>query len=180
LPVKPSVTAAQRSERADQIFAAMLDGRSYAEIAAAEQLSVRRIQQIVRATLAERESDPQAAYRHVQIARMEAALRLIEREIAAGKVSAVPHLLKVLAMLNGYAHESLRRGPVFGHDDPRISQFAAALDQLDDSREAVGARLSQAAAREKLRGEEAPAGQAADIAGDSAAAADPDIMKSRT
>jgi hypothetical protein len=148
MTARPKLTEAQRHERAEQIFATVLDGRSYAEIAESEGLGVRRIQQIVRETLTERRGDPLAAYKHIQFARIEAALRLIEREIAAGKLSAVPHLIPMLA---AHASGGLGVGEIVRSDDPRIGRFAAALDQLDISREIVSARLSRGAAREKLQ-----------------------------
>ena len=44
--VKP-ISPSKKSERARHIYAAMMDGRSLREIAEAEGLGVRRIQQIV-------------------------------------------------------------------------------------------------------------------------------------
>jgi len=150
MPARPTLSAIEPNERADQIFAAILDGQTYAEIAAAEGVGVRRIQQIVRDTLVARAGDSLAAYKHIQIVHIESALRLIEREIAAGKLSAVPYLLKVLPLLAQLTSSGLNVGGILGSDDPRIDRFTGALDQLEATREVVSARLSRKAVREKL------------------------------
>jgi hypothetical protein len=96
--------------RANRIFARMLEGQSYAAIAEAEGLSVRRVREIVQQALDRWDIEPSQEYTLAPIARLDSALRLIERKIAEGKLSAAPHLIKVLEQLDAItASGSMRR-----------------------------------------------------------------------
>ena len=95
-PASPS----KKSERARHIYAAMMDGRSLREIAEAEGLGVRRIQQIVSEELGRRRANPANDYAVLQIARLEQALELLGAKVEAGEAAAVPAFLRVIEQLS--------------------------------------------------------------------------------
>jgi len=105
-PISPS----KRSERARHIYAAMMDGRSLREIAEAEGLGVRRIQQIVAEELARRKGDPATDYALLQIARLEQAQELLGAKIDAGEAAAVPAFLRVIEQLSKLTERQLHLG----------------------------------------------------------------------
>jgi hypothetical protein len=75
----------EEHQRAQRIFARLMGGESMRAIAASENLSVRRIQQIVREQLDRRNANPADDFALLQIARLERALDLIGAQIDAGK-----------------------------------------------------------------------------------------------
>jgi hypothetical protein len=77
-PARPRRTAHDRVMRANRIFARMLVGQAYAEIAAAEGLSVRRVGMIVREALDRWDIEPRKEYRLVEIARLGSAMGMVE------------------------------------------------------------------------------------------------------
>jgi hypothetical protein len=103
--VKP-ISPSKKSERARHIYAAMMDGRSLREIAEAEGLGIRRIQQIVAEELARRKGDPATDYALLQIARLEQAQELLGAKIDAGEAAAVPAFLRVIEQLFRLADEA--------------------------------------------------------------------------
>src|SRR5277367_4933328 len=105
-PISPS----KRSERARHIYAAMMDGRSLREIAEAEGLGVRHIQQLVAEGLARRKGDPATDYALLQIARLEQAQELLGAKIAAGEAAAVPAFLRVIEQLSKLTERQLYLG----------------------------------------------------------------------
>ena len=105
-PISPS----KKSERARHIYAAMMDGRSLREIAEAEGLGIRRIQQIVAEELARRKGDPATDYALLQIARLEQAQELLGAKIDAGEAAAVPAFLRVIEQLSKLTERQLHLG----------------------------------------------------------------------
>jgi hypothetical protein len=77
-PDRPRRTAHDRATRANRIFARMMVGQAYAEIAAAEGLSVRRVGMIVREALDRWDIEPHNEYRLVEIARLGSAMGMVE------------------------------------------------------------------------------------------------------
>jgi DNA-binding CsgD family transcriptional regulator len=77
-PAKPRRTTHDRTMRANRIFARMLEGRAYPEIAATEGITVRRVRMIVQEALDRRDIEPRKEYAFVQVARLDSALRLVE------------------------------------------------------------------------------------------------------
>jgi hypothetical protein len=73
----PIRNPAASRERTRHVFARLMEGQSTAAIAAAEGLSVRRVQQIVTAELARREANPAEDYVIMQVARLERAVELL-------------------------------------------------------------------------------------------------------
>ena len=87
--VKPVRSPAEARKRAQRIFARLVGGESIRAVAASENLSVRRVQQIVREQLDRRDANPADDYALLQIARLERALELIGGQIDAGKPSTI-------------------------------------------------------------------------------------------
>jgi hypothetical protein len=141
-PAKPRRSAYDRAMRANRIFARMLEGQSYAAIAEAEALNVRRVREIVQQALDRFDIEPSREYALVQIARLDAALRLIERKIADGKLSAVPHLIKVLEQLDRYHGERLYEPPPECRDKDRAIAVRLKMERLAANRAAVSMRLA--------------------------------------
>jgi hypothetical protein len=134
-------TAYDRMVREDRIFALLLEGQSYLDIAVAERLSVRRVRMIVQEALNRWYIDPKKEYALVQIARLENGLRLVERKIADGKLSAVPSLIKLVEQLSRFHGEQLE-APVNCPDQHR-GALVRKLERLAAARTAVAARLAR-------------------------------------
>ena len=101
-PSRPLRTADDRLMRSNRIFARMLQGHAYADIAAAERLTVRRVRGIVKEALDRREFERRGDYARQQIARLEGVLRVVERKVAEGERGAVPMLVRVVDRVDRY------------------------------------------------------------------------------
>jgi hypothetical protein len=132
--------AAERALRRDRIFAKLLDGQSIAVIAAEESVTPRRVRQIIEQALQQWDADPVQDYVGMQIARLEPALRLIEQKIAAGDVTVVDKLIKVLGQLDKYHEGQLAPRDDEYHDAAVVGR----LERLAASRAVVAARLAKA------------------------------------
>ena len=86
----PQSAPSEKSERMRHVFAQLMDGRSMREVAAAEGLSVQRIQQIVADEISRRDADPAEDHALLQIARLERAVELLGAQIDEGKAAVVP------------------------------------------------------------------------------------------
>ena len=82
-----------------RVLAALVAGRSTQEIAAAEGVTVRRVQQVITAALKQREADPGADFRLLQIARLEHALDVIGADIDAGDMRSIHAYIMLLDRL---------------------------------------------------------------------------------
>ncbi|SRR5579883_759011 len=151
-PSTPRLNAYERAMRRDRIFARLLDGQSAASIADEEKVTPRRIRQIIKESLERWDADPVQDYVGVQIARLESALRLIERKIAAGDSGAVDKLVRVLGQLDKYHRSQLR--PVDIDLVDRDEAVLGRLERLGASRAAVAARLANAATAESVQAPE--------------------------
>src|SRR5271155_146639 len=132
-PISPS----KKSERARHIYAAMMDGRSLREIAEAEGLGIRRIQQIVAEELARRKGDPATDYALLQIARLEQAQELLGAKIDAGEAAAVPAFLRVIEQLSKLSERQLGGSPMLRLADEmeeRFERLAVAREVLAERR----------------------------------------------
>ncbi|WP_158817916.1 hypothetical protein [Methylocapsa sp. S129] len=139
---KPKLTAHDHAIRRDRIFARMLEGQSYQEIAAAEAITPRRVRQIIQAALQKDNVDPQTDFILVQIARLEAALRVIEQKVAEGKLSAVDRLVKVLEKLDRYHAQCEPPLSLARRDRWESAGMLAGVDRIAATREAVAGRLA--------------------------------------
>jgi len=101
-PPRPRVTAADRAQRRLRIYARLQEGWSHEAIAAEEKLSRERVRQIAKETLDRREVDPEADFVRLQMARLDPALRLAGEKVAAGEVTAIDRLLRVLDRMDKY------------------------------------------------------------------------------
>ena len=145
---KPVRSGPEAHKRARRIFARLIGGQSIRAIAAAERLSVRRVQQIVRQQLERRNANPADDYAFLQIARLERALDLIGGEIDAGKPAAVSAFVRILDHLNRLAPDRLRlRDAIrFGGE---VDQMAERLDRLDAARETLALREAEGGLRRR-------------------------------
>ena len=134
---KPARSSADAHKRAQRIFARLIGGQSIRAIAAAERLSVRRVQQIVRQQLERRNANPADDYALLQIARLERALDLIGGQIDAGKPAAVHAFVRVLDHLNRLAPNRLRLRATALQVGDEVEKMAEQLDRLDAAREAL-------------------------------------------
>lgn len=133
-------TAYDRKFRAERIFARLLEGQSYLDIAEAEKLSVRRVRMMVQEALDRWDIEPKKEYALVQIARLDGALRLVEQKIAEGKLHAIPHLIKLLDQLSRYHGPELYNPPMDCLDEQRGAAVRLKLERLAASRMAVASR----------------------------------------
>ena len=149
--------------RRDRIFARLLEGQSHAAIAEAEGITTRRVREIVDDGLSYEGVDPREDFVHVQVARLEEALRLIEQKIAEGKLNAIDRLLKVLAQLDRY-HGRPPRVPSFELRAPGAKRMMMArLERAAASRTAVATRPTSAQMAAEKAAWKPEEGQAVDI-----------------
>ena len=122
-PIRNAVASRARTRH---VFARLMEGQSTAAIAAAEGLSVRRVQQIISAELARRGANPAGDFVLMQIARLERALDLLGGQIEAGRAASALAYVRTVEMLSKLAARPLR---------------------LDAAREIVAARALAAATK---------------------------------
>ena len=132
--------AAVASERDRHIFARLLDGMSIRDIAEAEGLTTRRVQQIVAKELTKRDMNPAREYQMLQIARLERALDLLGAQIDAGKASAASAFVRVMEMLNRLASEQLYLNDSVFLDKREIPAMEERLERLSIAREVLAER----------------------------------------
>jgi hypothetical protein len=137
----------EEGERAQRIFARLMAGDSMRAIAASEDLSVRRVQQIVRERLDRRDSNPADDFVLLQIARLERALDLVGAQIDAGKASAAHAFVRIIEQLNRLAPDRLRLKATFQGLGDEVDKMEDRLGRLDAAREALALREAETAAK---------------------------------
>ena len=155
---KPVRSGPEGRKRAQRIFAGLIGGQSIRAIAAAERLSVRRVQQIVRQELERRDANPADDYALLQIARLERALDLMGGQIDAGKPAAVHAFVRILDHLSRLAPDRLRLRAAGLRIEEDVDKMAERLQRLDAAREALALREGRTALRR--RDDEAQANRA--------------------
>jgi hypothetical protein len=143
-PVRNPVASQARTRH---VFARLMDGQSTAAIAAAEGLSVRRVQQIVSAELQRREANPAEDYVLMQVARLERAVELLGGQIEAGKASAAAAYLRTVEALSKLVARPLRLDDPLFREQGAIAKMTERLARLDAAREIVAQRALAAQAK---------------------------------
>jgi hypothetical protein len=145
---KPSVrNPVARRIQTRRVFARLMEGQSTHDIAAAEGLSVRRVQQIVRAELARREANPAEDYVIMQVARLERALDLLGGQIEAGRATSALAFVRTVEMLSKLAAGPLRLDSPLFREQGAVAAMTERLARLDAAREIVAERAFAAAAK---------------------------------
>ena len=140
-----SVSAIEREFRRHRIMERARRGSSAEAIAEAEDLTPRRVRQIVRETLQLREVDPAGEHVRLQTARLDASLRLAAERVEDGELGAIDRLLRVLDRLDRYRNAAAAPPP-FDEAAEGAAKFDAKLDDLlrraaeDKARAAAAAR----------------------------------------
>ena len=137
---KPVRSSSEEHKRARRIFARLIAGESIRAIAISENLSVRRVQQIIRERLDRRDANPADDFALLQIARLERALDLIGGQIDAGKPSAAHAYVRILDHLNRIAPDRLRLKGTFQGFGDEVDRMEEQLGRLDAAREALAPR----------------------------------------
>ena len=140
---KPVRSLSGEHKRAQRIFARLVGGESMRAIATSENLSVRRVQQIVRDQLDRRNSNPADDFALLQIARLERALDLIGGQIDAGKPAAAYAYVRILEHLNRLAPDRLRLKAAFQRVGDEVDKMEERLGRLDAAREALALRQAE-------------------------------------
>ena len=135
----------EEHQRAQRIFARLMGGESMRAIAASENLSLRRVQQIAREQLDRRNANPADDFALLQIARLERALDLIGGQIDAGKPSAAHAFVRILDRLNRLAPDRLRLKAMFQRVGDEVDKMEDRLGRLDAAREALALRQAKTA-----------------------------------
>jgi hypothetical protein len=174
----PDALLTDEHQRAQRIFARLMGGEAMRAIAASENLSLRRVQQIVREQLDRRNANPADDFALLQIARLERALELIGTQIDSGKASAAHAYVRILTLLNRIAPDRLRLTVPFQSVTRQVDMMEDRLARLDAAREALALRH----ASEKLRENSAKRNglQALDIAQNREMPDSPPLMISET
>jgi hypothetical protein len=141
--LEPVRSLTEEHKRARRIFARLIAGESIRAIAAAENLSLRRVQQIVREQLDRRDANPADDFALLQIARLERALDLIGGQIDAGKPSAAHAFVRILDHLNRLAPERLQLKAVFQRVGGEVDKMEERLGRLDAAREVLALRRAE-------------------------------------
>src|SRR5271170_5844020 len=144
---KPVRSAPEGRKRAQRIFARLIGGQPVRAIAAAENLSIRRVQQIVRQELDRRDANPADDFALLQIARLERALDLIGGQIDAGRPSAAHAFVRILDHLNRIAPERLRLKAAYQRIGDEVDTMEDRLGRLDAAREALALRQAETASK---------------------------------
>jgi hypothetical protein len=142
---KPVQSLSEAHKRAQRIFARLVAGESMRAIATSENLSLRRVQQIVREQLDRRNANPADDFALLQIARLERALDLIGGQIDAGKPSAAHAYVRILDHLNRLAPDRLRLKAAFQRVGDEVDKMEDRLGRLDAAREALALRQAETA-----------------------------------
>src|ERR1700734_4168789 len=145
---KPVQVLTEEHKRARRIFARLMGGESMRAIAASENLSVRRVQQIVREQLDRRNANPADDFALLQIARLERALDLIGGQIDAGKPAAAYAYVRILEHLNRLAPQRLRLKAAFQRVGDEVDKIEDRLRRLDAAPEALELRQAAPGLRE--------------------------------
>ncbi len=145
----------------ERIFARLRGGWAYEDIAREEQVTIRRVRQIVSEALKRRTVDGGSDHAMLQLARNEQALRLAAEAVAQGEIGAIAPYLKVLAQLDRH------QGP------------ASAKQAYDDkARERLFAKINRVAARLDRREAAKPAApEAQGLSPDAAEAPEPERIE---
>jgi len=135
-----------RVSRRGRILARLREGWAYDEIAREERLTPVGIRQIVRQALEKRIVDDGAEHAKLQLARLQPSMRLAGEAIAAGDVTAIAPLMKVLDRLDRY-QRAAKAVQVYDDEARRklmdkINRVAANLE-VDEAR--ATARAAEAA-----------------------------------
>jgi hypothetical protein len=136
----PDPFLSEEHQRAQRIFARLMGGEAMRAIAASEDLSLRRVQQIVREQLDRRNANPADDFALLQIARLERALELIGAQIDAGKATAAHAYVRILDLLNRIAPDRLRLTVPFQGMGREVDTMEDRLARLDAAREALAVR----------------------------------------
>jgi hypothetical protein len=150
MPARPNPDPflTEEHQRAQRIFARLMGGESMRAIAASENLSLRRVQQIVREQLDRRNANPADDFALLQIARLERALDLIGAQIDAGKASAAHAYVRILDHLSRLAPDRLRLNVPFQGLGREVDAMEDRLGRLDAAREALALRQGSPGLRE--------------------------------
>jgi hypothetical protein len=162
-PVRNPVAS---QERTRHVFARLMQGQSTAAIAAAEGVSLRRVQQIIAAELQRRDANPVEDYVLVQVARLERALELLGGQIEAGRASAAPAFVRAIEALSKLTARPLSlANAACGYMGP-VATMTERLARLDAAREIVAERALAAEAKQNDSQtiEKVDSGEAADCA----------------
>ncbi len=104
-PGKSTMAAPPRRKTADRrlrILERLISGLSVAHIARVENLTIRRVQQIIAAMLDSRDIDPPAGFVQLQIARLSQAMIVTHTMMMEGDLQAVDRMIKLTAELDRY------------------------------------------------------------------------------
>jgi len=137
--------AASRA-RARRVFTRLMEGQSTSDVASAEGLTIRRVQQIVSAELQRREANPAEDYLLTQVARLERAVERLGRQIDDGKLAAAAPFVRVIQMLSKLAPGPLRLSRPAFREPGAVAALTERLARLDAAREVVGERALAAQA----------------------------------
>jgi hypothetical protein len=142
---KPVRSLSEEHKRARRIFARLMGGESMRAISTSENLSLRRVQQIVREQLDRRNANPADDFALLQIARLERALDLIGGQIDAGKPAAAHAFVRILDHLNRLAPDRLRLKAMFQRVGDEVDKMEDRLGRLGAAREALALRQAKTA-----------------------------------
>ena len=120
LPV-PVARVAPRRKSADQrlrIMERLTSGLSVAHIARAENITVRRVRQIIADMLDKRETDPAGGFAQLQIARLSDAMIVAHTMMMEGNLNAMDRMIKLTGELDRYHGVLREQAPPLAPPEP--------------------------------------------------------------
>ena len=112
--VETPVRKRARGSRGPAVLAAVINGLSLSEIAAAENLTPKKVERTIREELRKRWIAPAQDYARLQIARLEMIAVQLKEKAMRGDLPTIDRLLKVLDRLDRY-HGFTKLAPLGAH-----------------------------------------------------------------
>ena len=150
-PPPPRRTAMRRAtaERKLRILERLTAGVSVPHIARTEDLTIRRVRQIIAEMLAKREVDPPAGFVQLQIARLSDAMQVAHTMMMEGDLKAMDRVIKLAGELDryhGYGRVEIAAAPAPA-PPPRLNPPAPALQLAKPAPEKDEAEIFRPATR---------------------------------
>ena len=129
-PQPERVRRRARVSRGPAVLAALINGVALDEIAKAENLTLKRVERMLRDELRKRWIAPAQDYARLQIARLEVIASPLKEKAKSGDLPTIDRLLKVMDRLDRY------------HGFTKLAVLSA--HSRDDTRSKLGARFDSA------------------------------------
>ena len=129
-PARRSAARRATAERKLRILERLTAGVSVGHIANAENITIRRVRQIIAEMLAKREVDPPAGFVQLQIGRLSDAMMVAHTRMMEGDLKAMDRLIRLVGELDryhGFGGAQLAAAPQAAPPPPQLAPPAREL-----------------------------------------------------